>query len=69
MFDDYLFDFLYFQTFFDLFSSSIMSAYFLTHLSAESVFEVKVKKRGGGLGANGSLQVELVAFQCVVHVL
>ena len=57
MFDDYLFDFLYFQTFFYLFSSSIMSAYFLTHLSAESVFEVKVKKRGGGLGANGSLQV------------
>ena len=40
-----------------------------THLSAESIFEVEVKERGGGLGANSRLEVELVAFENVVNIL
>ena len=39
-----------------------------TDLSAESVLEVEVKQRGGGLWSNGWLKVELVSLQDVINV-
>ena len=41
----------------------------LSYLSAEGVFEVKVEDWSWGLGSDGSLEVELVSLEDVVHVL
>ena len=41
----------------------------VTHLSAESVFEVEVKKRSWSLGANSRLKIELVSLENIVNIL
>ena len=41
----------------------------VTHLSAESVFEVEVKKRCRSLGANSRLKIEFVSLENIVNIL
>ena len=46
----------------------LINKYTDTDLSTESVLEVEVKQRGGGLWSNGGLKVELVSLQDVINV-
>ena len=53
----------------DMVREQRLPSFRVTHLSAESIFEVEVKEGGWSLGSNSRLKIEFVTLEDIVNIL